>query len=82
MSTLGSVMILEADVNVEGHGTANQTDIPIMAHPPAVYSDNTLQEWIDAVLQSDKGNTTCYEVKMKILFKQQLTETFSEIGCC
>ncbi|KAG5286455.1 hypothetical protein AALO_G00015040 [Alosa alosa] len=50
-----SVMVLEADVNVEGHGTANQTNIPIMAHPPAVYSDNTLQEWIDVVLKSDKG---------------------------
>lgn len=80
MSTLGPVMILEADVNVEGHGTANQTNIPIMAHPPAVYSDNTLQEWIDAVLKSDKGNPTFGEVKMKILL--QLTETFSETRCC
>lgn len=55
-------MVLEADVNVEGHGTANQTNIPIMAHPPAVYSDNTLQEWMDAVLKSDKGNATFWEV--------------------
>ncbi|KAG9471812.1 hypothetical protein GDO78_022665 [Eleutherodactylus coqui] len=26
-----------------------------MAHPPDVYSDNTLQEWLDAVLHSSKG---------------------------
>ncbi|XP_077132773.1 protein FAM151A [Ranitomeya variabilis] len=49
------VMVLEADVNVEGQGTPNETDIPIMAHPPAVYSDNTLEEWLDTVLQSSQG---------------------------
>lgn len=48
-------MILEADVNVEGHNTANETNIPIMAHPPDIYSDNTLEEWLDAVLRSKKG---------------------------
>ncbi|CAM5135924.1 unnamed protein product [Eretmochelys imbricata] len=46
------VMILEADVNIEGHNTPNETDKPIMAHPPATYSDNTLQEWLDVVLNS------------------------------
>ncbi|KAL7850928.1 hypothetical protein AOLI_G00212840 [Acnodon oligacanthus] len=49
------VMILEADVNVEGHNTVNETNIPIMAHPPDVYSDNTLEEWLEAVLKSKKG---------------------------
>ncbi|XP_056388157.1 protein FAM151A [Hyla sarda] len=49
------VMVLEADVNVEGHATPNETNIPIMAHPPDVYSDNTLQEWLDTVLHSSKG---------------------------
>ncbi|XP_040262912.1 protein FAM151A isoform X1 [Bufo bufo] len=49
------VMVLEADVNVEGHLTPNETNIPIMAHPPAVYSDNTLQEWLNTVLQSSRG---------------------------
>ncbi|XP_063283331.1 protein FAM151A [Pelobates fuscus] len=49
------IMVLEADVNVEGYGTKNQTNIPIMAHPPAVYSDNTLQEWLDTVVVSSKG---------------------------
>ncbi|XP_067310193.1 protein FAM151A [Pseudorasbora parva] len=49
------VMILEADINVQGHNTANETNIPIMAHPPDIYSDNTLEEWLDAVLKSKKG---------------------------
>ncbi|XP_073499534.1 protein FAM151A isoform X2 [Phyllobates terribilis] len=49
------IMVLEADVNVEGQGTPNETNIPIMAHPPAVYSDNTLQEWLDTVIRSSQG---------------------------
>lgn len=48
-------MILEADVTLEGYETPNQKPIPIMAHPPDVYSDNTLNEWLDAVLDSRKG---------------------------
>ena len=53
--SLGSIMVLEADVTVQGYATVNVTTIPIMAHPPAVYSDNTLDQWLDAVLQSKKG---------------------------
>ncbi|KAM7378747.1 hypothetical protein PAMP_004346 [Pampus punctatissimus] len=49
------VMILEADVTLEGYGTANEKPIPIMAHPPDIYSDNTLDQWLDAVLASKKG---------------------------
>ncbi|KAG8436865.1 hypothetical protein GDO86_007811 [Hymenochirus boettgeri] len=49
------IMILEADVNVEGHGTPNETNLPIMAHPPSVYSDNTLENWLNTVLHSMKG---------------------------
>ncbi|XP_036610231.1 protein FAM151A [Trichosurus vulpecula] len=50
------VMVLEADVNVEGLDTANETGVPIMAHPPAIYSDNTLEQWLEAVLtRSRKG---------------------------
>ncbi|XP_023418319.1 protein FAM151A [Cavia porcellus] len=49
-------MVLEADVNIEGLGTASETGIPIMAHPPAIYSDNTLQHWLQTVLtHSQKG---------------------------
>ncbi|XP_008831215.1 protein FAM151A [Nannospalax galili] len=48
------VMVLEADVNVEGFATANETRVPIMAHPPAIYSDNTLEQWLEAVLASSQ----------------------------
>lgn len=51
-------MVLEADVNIQGHNTANETSIPIMAHPPDVYSDNTLQDWLDRVLQTKKGSNS------------------------
>lgn len=47
-------MVLEADVNIEGLDTANETGVPIMAHPPAIYSDNTLQQWLEAVLASSQ----------------------------
>nr|KAF6443743.1 family with sequence similarity 151 member A [Molossus molossus] len=49
-----NIMILEADVNIEGLNTANETGVPIMAHPPAIYSDNTLQQWLEAVLSSSQ----------------------------
>ncbi|XP_036206175.1 protein FAM151A [Myotis myotis] len=48
------VMVLEADVNLEGLNTANETGVPIMAHPPLIYSDNTLEQWLDAVLASSQ----------------------------
>lgn len=51
----GDAMILESDVTLEGYGTPNVKPIPIMAHPPNVYSDNTLDQWLDAVLASPKG---------------------------
>ncbi|KAM5320831.1 protein FAM151A [Glossophaga mutica] len=49
-----SVMVLEADITVEGLNTANETGVPIMAHPPAIYSDNTLHQWLEAVLASSQ----------------------------
>ncbi|XP_048353160.1 protein FAM151A [Sphaerodactylus townsendi] len=49
------VMVLEADVTTEGYNTRNETDKPIMAHPPDIYSDNSLQEWLEAVLSSNKA---------------------------
>ncbi|XP_032388227.1 protein FAM151A isoform X1 [Etheostoma spectabile] len=48
-------MILEADITVHGYGTPSEKPIPIMAHPPEIYSDNTLDQWLDAVLASRKG---------------------------
>ncbi|ELT90991.1 hypothetical protein CAPTEDRAFT_222574 [Capitella teleta] len=51
------LMMLEADVLLRGQGTPNQTDIPVMAHPPATDSDITLEEWVERVLShhSNKG---------------------------
>lgn len=60
-------MILEADVNLHGKGTADEKPIPIMAHPPDIYSDNTLDEWLDAVLASTKGGrdvTVCIRIRL------------------
>ncbi|XP_068197108.1 protein FAM151A [Antennarius striatus] len=51
----GDAMILESDVTLEGYGTPNVKPIPIMAHPPDIYSDNTLDQWLDAVLASRKA---------------------------
>ncbi|XP_039175917.1 protein FAM151A isoform X2 [Crotalus tigris] len=45
------VMALESDVTLEGYNTPNETEKPIMAHPPDVYSDNTLQNWLATVLR-------------------------------
>ncbi|KAG3283240.1 hypothetical protein H1C71_033761 [Ictidomys tridecemlineatus] len=54
-----NAMVLEADVTVHGLNTANETGVPIMAHPPAIYSDNTLQQWLETVLASSlKGKTS------------------------
>ncbi|KAI3375358.1 hypothetical protein L3Q82_021851 [Scortum barcoo] len=48
-------MILEADVTLDGYGTPSEKPVPIMAHPPDIYSDNTLDQWLDAVLASKKS---------------------------
>ena len=50
----GDVMVLEADITTEGLGTVNETGVAIMAHPPAIYSDNTVEQWLEAVLASSK----------------------------
>ena len=50
----GNVMVLEADITIEGLGTVNETGVPIMAHPPDIYSDNTLEQWLEAVLTSSQ----------------------------
>jgi hypothetical protein len=75
-------MMLEADVILRGQGTPNQTDIPVMAHPPATDSDITLEEWVERVLShhSIKGikldfkGTDVLEPAMKVL--QRYKERF------
>lgn len=48
-------MFLEADILLRGQGTDTQTDIPVMAHPPATDSDITFSQWVDNVAQTDRG---------------------------
>ncbi|XP_007519180.1 protein FAM151B [Erinaceus europaeus] len=45
--------MIEADVLLPSDGSEHVQ--PIMAHPPETSSDLTLQEWLGAVLQSNKG---------------------------
>ncbi|MED6281462.1 hypothetical protein CHARACLAT_021862, partial [Characodon lateralis] len=66
------VMILEADVTLEGYGTPNQRPVPIMAHPPDVYSDNTLDQWLDAVLDSRKGIKLDFKALESVVFSLDL----------
>ena len=47
--------MLEADCLLRGQGTANQTRVPIMAHPPLIDSDNTLESWLTEVVKTKKG---------------------------
>ncbi|KAM4639978.1 protein FAM151B isoform 2-T2 [Amazona ochrocephala] len=47
------VHMIEADVVLRG-GQGGNGD-PIMAHPPETDSDNTLQEWLKEIVNTDKG---------------------------
>lgn len=49
----GDVHMIEADVLLRG-GKGGNGD-PIMAHPPETDSDNTLQEWLKEIVNTDKG---------------------------
>lgn len=56
--------MIEADVLLRG-GKGD----PIMAHPPETESDITLQEWLDVIVNTDKG--------IKLDFKRYFkTKTF------
>ncbi|NXX06639.1 F151B protein, partial [Larus smithsonianus] len=48
-----NVHMIEADVLLRG-GLGGNGD-PIMAHPPETDSDNTLQEWLKEVVDTNKG---------------------------
>ncbi|XP_069848901.1 protein FAM151B isoform X2 [Dipodomys merriami] len=45
--------MIEADVLLPGDESEHGQ--PIMAHPPEISSDNTLQEWLAEVMKSNKG---------------------------
>nr|XP_054368610.1 protein FAM151B isoform X1 [Mirounga angustirostris] len=49
----GTAHMIEADVLLPSDGS--EYSQPIMAHPPETNSDNTLQEWLTAVIKSNKG---------------------------
>ena len=52
---IDDTMFLEADILLDGQDTDKQTDVPIMAHPPAIHSDITFSEWVDRVSDTRKG---------------------------
>ncbi|NXR14937.1 F151B protein, partial [Semnornis frantzii] len=47
------VHMIEADVLLRG-GKGGNGD-PVMAHPPETDSDITLQEWLEEIVNTDKG---------------------------
>ena len=49
----GDYQMLEGDIQLRWYGYPNQTDEPVMAHPPDVDSDNTLQNWLDEIIATD-----------------------------
>ncbi|KAG8013846.1 hypothetical protein GBF38_016044, partial [Nibea albiflora] len=63
-----AAMILEADVTLEGYNTPAMKPIPIMAHPPDVHSDNTLDQWLDAVLASRKAMKLDFKSLESVLY--------------
>ncbi|XP_070150460.1 protein FAM151B isoform X2 [Polyergus mexicanus] len=48
-----NIMMLEADVVMGKLSNTNQTDIPIMAHPPAVESDLSLENFLELNIHSN-----------------------------
>ena len=45
--------MLEGDIILRWYGFPNQTTEPVMAHPPAYNSDNTLDNWLNSILATD-----------------------------
>ena len=41
-------------MSLRGQGTFNETNEPIMAHPPHITSDITLAQWLDDVIENDQ----------------------------
>ena len=60
----GDYMMLEGDIILRWWGLPNQTDEPVMAHPPAVNSDNTLDNWLEQILaRENKGLKLDFKVR-------------------
>ncbi|KAL6438344.1 hypothetical protein ACFW04_004480 [Cataglyphis niger] len=81
------IMMLEADVVMGKLNTTNQTDIPIMAHPPAVESDLSLENFLEINIHSNntKGikldfkSNSAFESSKPILTKLRANLTFPVI---
>lgn len=78
------IMMLEADVVLGKLYNTNQTDIPIMAHPPAVESDLSLENFLDLNIHSNstKGikldfkSNQAFQMSKPILAKLRANLTF------
>ncbi|KAL2724186.1 protein FAM151B isoform X2 [Vespula squamosa] len=53
--TADDIMMLEGDVVIGNLTNSNNTNIPIMAHPPDIESDLSLDEFLSSVLNTTKG---------------------------
>ncbi|XP_072749953.1 protein FAM151B isoform X2 [Anoplolepis gracilipes] len=81
------IMMLEADVVVGKLNSNNQTDVPIMAHPPAVESDLSLENFLNRSINNDntKGikldfkSDQAFQMSMPILLKVRSNLTFPVI---
>lgn len=65
--------MLEGDITLRYYGLQNQTDEPIMAHPPMVDSDNTLENWLNNIISSKKG------IKMDVKIEEVVTTALKEL---
>lgn len=46
---------IEADIILQNEGTPQQALLPVMAHPPVLDSDLTLEEFLNIVLAHEKS---------------------------
>jgi hypothetical protein len=81
-----AVQMIEADVsrgrlNVSGGGVL-PIDIPVMAHPPAIFSDLSLQSFMDKVIAYNKDRPLSQMKGVKLDFKDYFSAALgiSQIG--
>lgn len=77
--------MLEADIIVGKLNTINQTGIPIMAHPPAVESDLSLENFLDLNIHSNKTKGIKLDFKSNDAFelsKPILTKLRTNVRIC
>lgn len=72
-----NINILEADVTLRFYGFPNQTEEPIMAHPPMFNSDNTLYNWLETVIASKKAIKLDMKIEDVVPYALKELRTFS-----